>query len=330
MRRIHAASIALGRSSLDRGQCDERVVFQDGTLVAHHDDTTATFSLDLNRFATVESVDDPEQSAFSNFRSQLDGRNKKSIFGSWVVNLQMGFLRIVGNSGFLSTQGRTRTTGDSRPTQQIFETTIQRSEISRSDTTCPTTFHVDGWNITGKRGAQSASGQRGGSPAPKIIKAGGHFALGFSNTIISHGKADPREQFISGATAMQINIVGDLGYQLSVKQVREPSRCISSGTAGKRSRKVASIARVATCRGVKGGFIQNRHHDYGAAKLSGSPLIGPLPQKSRAFIFIAMSGTVEQQYGAGTPTPDPSIKADLPCLKPTPVETGGKGAKIET
>jgi|GEM_PF-4300825 len=330
MRMRLSSQLELGRPLLDGGQSEESIVFQDRTLVAHHDDASASFGLDLSRFATVERVNDTEQGAFADFCSQLDGRNKKTVFGSRVVNLQMGFLGIIGNTGFLSAQGGRRATGDSRPTQQIFETAIQRREVSWSDTAGSSAFDVDRRYITCKGRAQSATGQRGGSPAPKIIKAGGHFTLGFANTILSDGKPDPRKQFISGPTAMQINIVGDLGYQLSVKQVRETGRGISARIAGESPSEVATIPRMAAIGGVKGGLIQNRNHDNGAAKLGGSPLVGPLSQQCRSFIFIAMSGSVEQQYGAGTAAPDPSIKANLPGLESAAVEAGGKGAKIET
>jgi len=320
----------IDRHSLDGSQRKEGIAFQDRTLVAHHDDTTVALGLDLNQFGMVERVNDAEHGAFANLIPELGGRNKKTVLRSRMVDLQMGFLRIVRNAGYLGAQGGRRATSHSRPTQQIFEAAIQRSEINWGHSTRPTAFHIDRGDIAGKGRAQRATGQGGASPAPKFVKTGGHFALGFPDAILSDGIANPGKQFIRGSPAMQINIVGDLGHQLSVKQMRETGRGLSPGIAREGSGEVTAILWMAASGGIKGGFIQDRHHDNRATELGGSPLIGPLSQQGRSFIFIAMGGSIEQHYRPGTAAPDPGVKANLSCLETAPVEAGGEGAKIET
>lgn len=306
----------------------ERIAATDRALVARHHDAPVAFGFDRLCGFAIERKDGGDFLSPANGPAQAGLRHKKAIDRRGVVNLQMRFLRVAREAQRLFFQAQRRTGQNADLAQQLAQAAVERAEIPRFDAAGAAALQIDGRNVAHVCGAKGAARQEGTGPAPEIIKAGRHGALGFSHRVRAGEVAGPRQQFVGASTAVQIDVVGALREQLGIEQVSEALRGRTVGTPGKSPREVATISGMTAFGGEKSRFVQHGHHDHRAGQPRRTPFLHPLAQERGSFIFVAVRGAVQQQHRTRSTAPDESVETDTPRLKALVMKTGGEAGKI--
>lgn len=307
----------------------QRVAAADRTLVTQEHDATAPRRCDHTDFSTVQSADDANLLPRFQSPAQMRTRYEQPVVGRGVMDLQMGFLRVIGRANFLTTQLRGRAWHASQAVQQLVQSAVQRLQVARLAAAGAAAFDVDGRDVAGVGGAERASGKKGAGPAPEIVEACSHFALNFTGTVGPDKITSPRQQFAGEAAAVQVDVVGTLREQLGVEQIGQPRRDRTSGLARKHAGQIEAVGRIATLAGKEGGLVQDGYHDDGSGQTIRAPLRRPLVQQSRTLVFVAVRGTVEQQDRPRFAAPNEEIEAYIARFDPPAVKTGGQTSEID-
>lgn len=312
----------------DWRESEQRVIASHRSLVAHENDAASALCLNDGRLFSIERQHFADRLAATNLTSERSFGNEETVKRGRVVNLQMGLVNIARDAGLLLAQRQLATLQDARPLQQIFQTTFKGLQITRLDTAGAPAFQVDGGNVASVRRAERTAGQKRTNPAPEMIEARSHGALGFVHRARVCEVAGPRQQFVRAAATVQVHVVGALREQRGVEQMREARCGIAIRTAREGPGEIAAVGRMAALRGEKCSFIKHWHHHHGAAQHGGFPDVDPLAQQGWSLVFVAMGGAVDQEHGTWAAAPDKGVEPNPAGLKAALVKTGGEASKI--
>ena len=299
------------RRRSDGCESEKRVAFPNRALVTNQNDASFTLGLDGKRLRGTQGVHNAQQLAAVDLSAQFHARYQQPIVRSGMMHLQVGLLRVRRDAGFLAAKRRLSAGDAAGPDEQIIQAPIQCAQVTRFEATGAAAFDVDGGNVARMRRAERAARQERSGPAPKLIKACGHGALGASDLIVLGHVTDPRQEFVRDTTTVQIDVVSALCEELSVEQVSEPRGDRSAGVSRKRAGQISAVARMTTLTCEKGSLVENRNHDDGSAQLGRAPRIRPLAEQSRTLIFVAVSRAIQQQHWSRTAGPDPRVESHV-------------------
>ncbi len=254
-------------------------------------------------------------------------RFKCSRGGRRVVDLQMGVFGVDPKMERLRNQRGLNVTNAANFPQEVLQPLFERGEIGRSHVAGSSAFGVDRRNIAGERGAQRAAGQVGSGPASELIKARGHLSLGCLE-IAARDVAHPRMQFQCLPAAVQVDVVGGMRQNLSVKKMRQTRGGRTVDVARKCPGQVSFIRRVTRLFGGEGRFVEHGNQHDGALEVARPPRIDPSTQKGRAFEFVTMGRAIDDQNRTGCTSPDPGIEAQVGCSKSVSMPTAWQGHPI--
>ena len=288
-------------------------------------DAAVSLCFDGERFSCVQSVDDSQDLAATNLGAQFCPGHKESILRRGMMHLQVSLLGVRRNARFLGPKLGFFARHQVGPHEQIVQSAIQRAQVTRFEAARPAALHVDRGNVARMGCTECPTGQEGSSPAPKLIEARGHGALGASNLIRLGQVTDPRQEFVRHAATVQIDVVSALREELSVEQVGEARGDRSASAAGKRASQIRTVTGMTTLTGEKRRFVQHRNHDDRPSQLGRAPRFRPLAKQRWPFVFVAMSRSVEQEHWPGTTGPDPRVEPHVMGCEAAAVKTGREG-----
>jgi hypothetical protein len=272
----------------------------------------------------------------SNFLSGRDGFGqgyrglKLARMRSRVMDLQVRFLGIAGEVKGLRDQRRNGFSDTTDLAEQIMQTPIEGSEVAGSHVSSSAALRVDRRDLMLVSGTQRAAGKIGPRPAPEGVEARGHGALGGINRITASGDvADPRMQFQSVSSTVEINVVGGVLEQLGFEKVGESRGGRTIVRAGKGSGEIFTVGRMTPLTRGMGRFVEHGNENYGAVQLGRVPSIDPLAQQGRPLVFVTMSGAVDEQHGTGAAAPDPSIASESCVAKTVALLSRGQRRPIQ-
>ena len=310
----------------DGCECKQGVAFANGALVSNQDDAAVSFRFDGERFRCVQGADDPQRPAATDLGAQFCPGHKETIVRRRMMHLQVRLLSIRRNARFLGPKFGFFARHHVGPPDQIVQATIQRAQITRFEAARAAALHVDRGDVARVGRTEGSTGQEGSSPAPKLIEARGHGALGASNLILLRQVPDPRQEFVRHAATVQIDVVSALREELSVKQVRKSRGDRSASATRKRASQIRTVTRMTTLTSEKGRFVQHRNHDDRPSQLGRAPRFRPLAKQGWSFVFVAVSRSVEQEHGPWTTAgPDPRVEANVIGREAAAVKTGRQG-----
>ena len=245
--------------------------------------------------------------------------------GRGVMDLQVSFLSVSRSVKRLLGQFGLRGDYTADFNQQILQTSFERREILGQHVTRAVALGVDGGNLTVEGCAQTASRQERACPNPEVIKARRHRALSRIALAAPAGDvADPRVDFEGVTPTVQINVVGRMREELGIEEVRELRGGATLGRSGKGASQVPAVDGMTALTGGKGGFVEHRDQNDGAAEVLRLPTVCPLAQQRRAFVFVAVGRAVDDERRPRLAAPDPSIEPKVRITESEEVASAGE------
>lgn len=315
----------------DRCERAKGVALAHRALNAPHDDATGALGADGGRAELVQRVHGAEDLAAADVGTDFRGGHEEAVVGRRVMNLEMGFVGVFGRALDLGAQFRgALRRKNSEGGEEVAQAAVEVAQVARVDVAGAATFDVDRGDVAGVGRTERAAGQKRAVPAPEGVEAGGHRALRPIYGFLVSDETGPRQQFVSSAGAVQIDVVGHLREELGVEEVRESLRDRAAGVTRKGAGEVNVVGGIRTEAGVECAFVQHGHHDDGAAQSFRTPLLGPLAEQGGALVFVAVRGTVQQEHGTGlNAAPDKRIEADAAGGESALVKSGRELLKVD-
>lgn len=314
----------------DGSEGAERIAFSDGALATEHDHCSGAFGTNFRGAYAAQRVNRSDTTAFADTLGQVCLGNKESVERCGMVHLKMRLLSVSSDASFLLGRGKAFAGQTSQRAEQSHQTAIQHLQISRIDPASSAAFHVDSRNITRMSRAQRSSGKKGSAPAPERLEARRHAPLDTTHGVRTGQVAYPRQQFIRGASTVQIDIMGGLSQQLGVKKVGQSLADRALWASREGTGKISAIARVTTLSCKESRFIKNRDQNHSPVQRVRAPAFGPRAQNRRSFVFIAVRASIDQDDRSGRSHPDPRIETHIASGEAATMKPRGECFQIKT
>lgn len=318
-------------AGLNRDDDEQGVAGLNRKFVSTEDDRAAAFRVYGGGRAVGVRTNRAELSARFDDISQRNRRLEDAGVRGGVVRLQVGFFGVGGLVKRLRVERRFGSTDTVEFNQEILQATVQGREVFGRHFSSSSAFGVDGGNLAVKRSTQGAARQEWSGPTPERIEAGRHGALGrVEGGAATDDVTDPGVQFERVASAVQVNVVGRVGEDLSFEKMSQATCGGAVQCARKGAGEVSRIGRVTTLSRAEGGFVEHGNEDDSAAQDGRLPRFDPLVQKRGALVFVAMRRAVNHQNRTGgRASPDPRVEAEVVGAEPMLMPARGKGVSYE-
>lgn len=314
----------------DRNHDEQRIAALHRSVVAAQDHSAGSARVDRRGGCAGSGTNE------SNFLSGGDGFGQSdfwlegAIMRGRMMNLQMRVLGIGRKMKGLRHQLRQRFADASDLAQQVIQAPIEGSEVAGSHVSSSAALRVDRRDLMLVSGTQRSAGKIGADPTPEGIEARGHCALrGINRITASRYIADPRMQFQSMSSTVEINVMRGVPEQLGFEKVGESSGRRTVGSAGKCAGEIFTVNRMAPLTSGIGGFIEHRNKNHRAVEIGGVPGVDPLTEQGRPFVFVTVSRTIDEQDGTGAAAPDPSVEPESRVVETVAMLSGGQRREIE-